>query len=144
MSTKYSLSKISISLILNSYVTDILGHRRLLWIFCCDGNISMVDYLLSMPNIEDPEMEDGTTGFSMALAQSNIKMAKIFLDFHRKYCQVRLLERHRDIKLTRHALLGLSEDSNMRKMLEEVLLAMGENNQESSKKTLPSIQCCQR
>lgn len=106
----------------------------------------MVDYMLSLPKIVDPEMEDGTTGFSMALAQSNTILTKKLLEFYRKHPKVRLLERHRDINLTKHALLELSKDSKMGEVLEEALLAMdeGDDNSDPKKKSFSNVQRCQK
>ena len=40
----------------------------------------MVEYLLTLPGICDPIMEDGTTAFTMALARSDNSMMEILLD----------------------------------------------------------------
>ena len=41
-----------------------------------DDNIEMLSYMLSLPEIEDPEMVDGTTAFSMAIAKEDTKITK--------------------------------------------------------------------
>ena len=38
----------------------------------------MVKYLLSLPEIKDVKMDDGTTAFSMALGRSDLEMIKVF------------------------------------------------------------------
>ena len=40
----------------------------------------MVEYLLKLPGMRDPIMEDGTTAFTMALARSDNTMMGILLD----------------------------------------------------------------
>ena len=40
----------------------------------------MVEYLLKLPGIQDPIMEDGTTAFTMALARSDNTMMGLLLD----------------------------------------------------------------
>ena len=39
----------------------------------------MAIYLLSLPEMQDPAMEDGTTGFAMALARRDLHLIKAFL-----------------------------------------------------------------
>ena len=80
----------------------------------------MALYLLSLPGIQDPAMEDGTTGFAMALARRDLRLIKVFLSSRGHpsgICQeqlatngVRELERiddekYRELKetLTKHA-----------------------------------------
>ena len=40
----------------------------------------MVKYLLSLPEIKDVKMDDGTTAFSMALGRGDLEMINIFLN----------------------------------------------------------------
>ena len=40
----------------------------------------MVKYILTQPRVVDPVMEDGTTGFLMALGQQDIELVKLFLN----------------------------------------------------------------
>ena len=44
----------------------------------------MVEYLLTLPGIIDPIMEDGTTAFTMALARSDGNMMKLLLNSDHK------------------------------------------------------------
>ena len=39
----------------------------------------MVKYLLSLPEIKDVKMDDGTTAFSMALGRGDLEMIDVFL-----------------------------------------------------------------
>ena len=55
-------------------------HKKLLWTFCCDANLEMVNFMLSMPGMHDPEMEDGTTAFAMALAQRDVALIRAMLN----------------------------------------------------------------
>ena len=57
----------------------ITGHKRLLWTFCCDGNIEMAKFMLSLSGIRDFVMEDGTTAFSMALARRDLHLIRLLL-----------------------------------------------------------------
>ena len=40
----------------------------------------MVKYLLSLPEIRDVKMDDGTTAFSMALGRGDLQMIRVFLN----------------------------------------------------------------
>ena len=40
----------------------------------------MVEYLIKLPGIHDPEMDDGTTGFAMALARNDTELIKILME----------------------------------------------------------------
>ena len=40
----------------------------------------MVKYILIQPGVVDPVMEDGTTGFLMALGRQDINTVRLFLD----------------------------------------------------------------
>ena len=40
----------------------------------------MVEYLLSLPGIQDVTMEDGTTAFAMALGRRDLQMIKAFMN----------------------------------------------------------------
>ena len=40
----------------------------------------MVEYLLSLPGIQDVTMEDGTTAFAMALGRRDLEMIKAFMN----------------------------------------------------------------
>ena len=70
------------------------GHRRLLWLFCSDGNKDMVKYILTQPGVVDPEMEDGTTGFLMALGRQDINTVRLFLntDFQNEHEHHQIME----------------------------------------------------
>ena len=39
----------------------------------------MLNYMLSMPGIQDPQMEDGTNSFAMALAQRSRSLVRSLL-----------------------------------------------------------------
>ena len=39
----------------------------------------MVEYLQTVRNIQDPIVEDGTTGFAMALATQNLQLIRILM-----------------------------------------------------------------
>ena len=71
----------------------------------------MVKYMLSLPGIDDPVMADGTTAFSMALAQRNCDLISELLRFKRK----------RDIELARYALLEPKINTEVRQVLEEAI-----------------------
>ena len=51
----------------------------MLWTFCSEGNYELSEYMLSLPGIQDPAMDDGTTAFSMALARCDLKLIGLFL-----------------------------------------------------------------
>ena len=55
------------------------GHRKLLHTFGTDGNYEMAEYMLQMPGIQDPAVDDGTTAFSMVLARRDLKLIGLFL-----------------------------------------------------------------
>ena len=55
------------------------GHRKLLHTFGNDGNYEMAEYMLKLPGIQDPTIDDGTTAFSIALARSDLKLIRLFL-----------------------------------------------------------------
>ena len=54
-------------------------HKKLLWQFCSEGNLTMVKYMLTLPGIMDEKLADGTTAFVMALAGENIELIRILL-----------------------------------------------------------------
>ena len=51
------------------------GHKKLQWLFCCDKNKNMVEYILAQPGVVDPVMKDGTSGFLMASARQEKKQS---------------------------------------------------------------------
>ena len=55
------------------------GHCKLLHTFGTDGNYEMAEYMLKLPGIQDPTIDDGTTAFSMALARRDLKLIGLFL-----------------------------------------------------------------
>ena len=93
------------------------GHQRLLWTFCCDGNIDMANYMLRLPEISDPETDDGTTGFAMALARDDFKLAAELLKTTNKPES----EKQRDIRLAGDALLEMNRESEMARVLSEAI-----------------------
>ena len=50
-----------------------------MWTFCTEGNIAMVDYMLSLTNMHDSKMADGTTAFVMALARKDVDIIALLL-----------------------------------------------------------------
>ena len=60
-----------------------IGIEKLLWLFTCDGNLEMINYVLSIKATEDLVMADGTTAFSMALAKGRCDLIKEFLQHKR-------------------------------------------------------------
>ena len=81
------------------------GHRKLMWEFCNDGKLQMVEYMLSLPGIHDPTMDDGTTAFSMALARKDLHLIRVLL----------ASKHHSDIDsigLAKRAVLELNRDSS--------------------------------
>ena len=85
----------------------------------------MVEYMLSLPGILDPEMPDGTTGFAMALARDNARLVEILLAYYQKYPEGRSDERNRDIRIAEEAILELDEESEVKIVLKKALSAMG-------------------
>ena len=85
----------------------------------------MVEYMLTLPGIRDPEMPDGTTGFAMALARDNAKLVEILLAYYQKYPEGRAEERRRDIRIAEEAILELDDKSEVKTVLKKALSAMG-------------------
>ena len=71
----------------------------------------MVRYMCSLPGIDDPEMEDGTTAFSMALAKGNCGLIKEFIP----------LKRRRDIDLARYSLIEPKINKEVMQILEAAM-----------------------
>ena len=113
--------KVSSKCVKNGYVwkidSKLAGHQRLLWTFCCDGNIDMANYMLRLPEISDPETDDGTTGFAMALARDDFKLAAELLKTTNKPES----EKQRDIRLASDALLEMNRESEMARVLSEAI-----------------------
>ena len=82
---------------------------KLLWLFVCDGNLEMVKYMQSLPGIEDPLMQDGTTAFSMALAKGRSDLIKELLQF----------KRTKDLDLAAYALLEPKINEEVKQVLKE-------------------------
>ena len=85
----------------------------------------MVEYMLSLPGILDPEMPDGTTGFAMALARDNARLVEILLAYYQKYPEGRADERKRDIRIAEEAIMELDDKSEVKIVLKKALCAMG-------------------
>ena len=81
--------------------------------------------MLSLPEIQDPEMPDGTTGFAMALARNNTKLVKVLFAHYHKNPQSRADERKRDIRIAEEAIFELDEGSQMKSVLEKSLKDLG-------------------
>ena len=64
----------------------------------------MVEYLLSLPGIQDVTMEDGTTAFAMALGRRDLEMIKAFMNSS-QLCDTD------HIKLAKRALLELDRET---------------------------------
>ena len=69
----------------------------------------MIKYMHSIPGIEDPLMEDGTTAFSMALAKGHCDLITEFMRFNRT----------RDVTLARYALQEPKIDYKVKQLLED-------------------------
>ena len=85
----------------------------------------MAEYMLSLPGIGDPEMPDGTTGFSLALARDNAKLVELLFSYYQKYPEERVEERKRDIRIAEEAILELDDKSEVKTVLKKALSAMG-------------------
>ena len=81
----------------------------------------MAEYMLCLPGICDPEMPDGTTGFSMALARDNPKLVELLLSYYQKYTVGRIEEKKRDIRIAEDAIMELDHLSPMKSVLEKFL-----------------------
>ena len=77
----------------------------------------MANYMLRLPEISDPETDDGTTGFAMALARDDFKLAAELLKTTNKPES----EKKRDIKLASDALLEMNRESEMARVLSEAI-----------------------
>ena len=97
-------------------------HKKLLWLFSCDGNLEMAKYMLSLPGIIDPEMHDGTTAFSVALSRSNCDFIKELLGFYHKNLHIRPDERERDVGLVRQALTEPNIKGELKQVLEDAII----------------------
>ena len=97
------------------------NHRKLLWLFCCDGNLEMVMYMLSLPGIRDPMMEDGTTAFSMAIARNNSDLIQEFLSSYEMNYSRSQEERVRDELLAKQAILEPKIEQKMKVTIKEIL-----------------------
>ena len=58
---------------------NIPGHRKLLSEFTTAGNVQMVRYMLGLPGICDPKMDDGTTAFVMSLSRKDVELIEVLL-----------------------------------------------------------------
>ena len=76
----------------------------------------MIKYMNSIPGIEDPLMEDGTTAFSMALAKGRCDLIREFMRFNRA----------RDVRLARHALQEPKMSDGLRKVLNKFIQTTNE------------------
>ena len=92
----------------------------------------MAEYMLSLPEIQDPEMPDGTTGFAMALARNNTKLVEVIFSYYHKNPQSRADERQRDIRIAEEAILELYEESQMKSVLEKSLKDLGHVRKDSA------------
>ena len=81
----------------------------------------MVEYLLSLPGIQDVTMEDGTTAFAMALGRRDLEMIKAFMNSS-QLCDTD------HIKLAKRALLELDRETENKWMDLRNELANGLNH----------------
>ena len=84
---------------------------RLLWEYCNEGNLPMVEYITSLPGIYDHKMKDGTTAFAIALARKDIDVlrtlmaAQLASDIdHKQLAQRAILDLDRNMKDDYHLL----------------------------------------
>ena len=70
------------------------GQKKLLWLFTCDANLPMIQYMNGLPGIRDPVMRDGTTAFFIALGRQNCNLIQELLSH----------KREPDVRLARYAL----------------------------------------
>ena len=115
-------------------------HKKLFWEYCNEENLSMAEYMLCLPGICDPEMPDGTTGFSMALARDNPKLVELLLSYYQKYTVGRIEEKKRDIRIAEDAIMELDHLSPMKSVLEKCL----EDLEHSMKAPMPQKPRCKR
>ena len=100
----------------------------------------MAEYMLSLQGILDPEMQDGTTGFAMALARNNTKLVELLFSYYHNNPQRRVDERQRDIRIAEQAILELDEESQMKSVLVKSLNDLGHEG----KVTLPQGFRCKK
>ena len=81
----------------------------------------MLRYMLSLPGVRDLVMEDGTTGFSTALAAKNCDLIKELLGFYARNPSLRIDERERDVALARDAILEPKFNYELKQTLERAL-----------------------
>ena len=81
----------------------------------------MAEFMLSLPEICDPEMPDGTTAFSMALARGNAKLVESLLSYYHKHPERRVEERKRDIQIAENAIQELDKSSPITCVLEKAM-----------------------
>ena len=81
----------------------------------------MLKYMLRLPGVQDPEMEDGTTAFFVALARENCDMLRELLSSFHNNPKRRTEERERDYALARAALSEPSLKPGAKRVLEEAL-----------------------
>ena len=110
----------------------------MLWDFCTEGNVKMVEYLLTLPGIYDAEMDDGTTAFAMALAKRDLELIKLFMASNipshiapLKLARRALTELDRTLKKDHSALRG-----ELRNGLERHNIPLGEETSERGKLSL--------
>ena len=60
-------------------MTNFSDHRKLLSEYTNAGNAQMVMYLLSLPGMCDPKMEDGTNAFVMSLSRRDVELIEMLL-----------------------------------------------------------------
>ena len=91
----------------------------------------MVKHMLSLPYINDPQMDDGTTAFSMALARKDLDLIRVLLA-SKHYSDID------HVGLAQRAVLEIDRDSRCcnPKLRQELVNSLKQVN-ESSNKEVP-------
>ena len=95
-------------LILCSTLSD---KKKLLWLFTCDANLSMVKFINRLPGITDPVMKDGTTAFFIALGRQKWDFIQELLSH----------KREGDVRLARYALLEAKIKPEVKATIEAII-----------------------
>ena len=87
------------------------GQKKLLWLFTCDANLPMIQYMNGLPGIRDPVMRDGTTAFFIALGRQKCNLIQELLSH----------KRERDVRLARYALLEPKINPKVKATVEAII-----------------------
>ena len=88
----------------------------------------MLRYMLSLPGVRDLVMEDGTTGFSTALASGKCDLLSELLGYYERNISLRVDERERDVTLARDAILEPKLNDELKQTLERALSKLPQPN----------------